>query len=202
MTTVGPVHFDLRATTSANKVKSANDTLGCDFNCRQASLVGIVSAGLTSSWDAFEWSLAVHLAPRGQPAHGPLAVNDSQTAAQNACPNTSSAHARQFDGSPEHSAEPAEVALACEGFPERGTTGKSDLSGLTVGRRRSGTEGWYGGRLSRIDWTFICGVEGSGTCTKEEVGGSTASVLKEASGGGCRAISRQTQETPSTQKPH
>ena len=139
MTTVGPVHFDLRATTSANKDKSANDMLGCDFNCRQASLVGIVSAVSPRSWEAFDWALSVHLAPRGHPAHGPPAAKVSQTAAQNACPNTSSAHARQFDGSPEHSAELAEAA---EGFPESGTTGKSDLSGLTVGRRRSGTGGW------------------------------------------------------------
>jgi hypothetical protein len=52
MTTVGPVHFDLRATTSASRVKSANDTFGCDFNCRQASLVGIVSGeSLLPSWD-------------------------------------------------------------------------------------------------------------------------------------------------------
>ena len=142
MTTVGPVHFDLRATTSANNVKSAKDTLGCDFNCRQASLVGIVSAVSThSSWDAFGWALSGRLVPRGQPAHGPLAAKDSETAEQNACPNTSSAHARQFDGSPEHSAEPAEVAIVWEGFPESGTTGKRDLSGLTAGRRRSGTGG-------------------------------------------------------------
>ena len=201
MTTVGPVHFDLRATTSANRVKSAKDTFGCDFNCRQASLVGIVSAGLPPFWDRFEFECnpsVVCLVPRGQSTHGPPAAKDSPTAAQNACPNTSSAHAKQFDGSPEHSA--GLDSVTCEGFLERGTTGNNDLRGLTSGRRRRGTGGWYGGRLSRIDCALIWGAGGSLTGAKEAVA-SVASVLNEVVGV-LRAISRQTHEVPSVQRPH
>ena len=200
MTTVGPVHFDLRATTSANSVKSAKDTFGCDFNCRQASLVGMVSAGLPPSWDRFECELSgsVCLVPRGKSRHGPPVANDSPTAAQNACPNTSSAHAKQFDGSPEHSAEL--VGVTCEGFLGRGTTGNNDLRGLTSGRRRRGTGGWYGGRLSRIDRALIWGAGGDATGAKEAVT-SIASVLNEVVGV-LRAISRQTHGVPSVQRPH
>ena len=198
MTTVGPVHFDLRATTSANRVKSAKDTFGCDFNCRQASLVGMVSVSLPPSWDRVECGLSVCLMPRGKSRHELSAANDSPTAAQNACPNTSSAHAKQFDGSPEHSAGLAGVT--CEGFLERGTTGNNDLRGLTSGRRRRGTGGWYGGRLSRIDCALIWGAGGNLTGAKEVVA-SVASVLNEVVGV-LRAISRQTHEVPSVQRPH
>ena len=198
MTTVGPVHFDLRATTSANRVKSAKDTFGCDFNCRQASLVGMVSVRVPPSWDRVECELSVCLMPRGKSRHGLLAANDSPTAAQNACPNTSSAHAKQFDGSPEHSAGLAGVT--CEGFLERGMTGNNDLRGLTSGRRRRGTGGWYGGRLSRIDCALIWGAGGNLTEAKEAVA-SVASVLNEVVGV-LRAISRQTHEVPSVQRPH
>ena len=38
----------------------------------------------------------------GQPAHCPELHIESPIAAQNAWPNASSAHAKQFDGSPEH----------------------------------------------------------------------------------------------------
>jgi hypothetical protein len=198
MTTVGPVHFDLRATTSANRVKSAKDTFGCDFNCRQASLVGMVSVSLPPSWDRVECVLSVCLMPRGKSRHGLSAANDSPTAAQNACPNTSSAHAKQFDGSPEHSA--GLDSVTCEGFLERGTTGNNDLRGLTSGRRRRGTGGWYGGRLSRIDCALIWGAGGNLTGAKEAVA-SVASVLNEVVGV-LRAISRQTHEVPSVQRPH
>jgi hypothetical protein len=198
MTTVGPAHFDLRATTSANNVRSAKDTFGCDFNCRQASLVGMVSVGLPPSREVLEFALSPYLVPRGQSAHGPLAAKDSPTAAQNACPNTSSAHARQFDGSPEQST--GLVCVTCEGPPERGTTGNNDLRGLTSGRRRRGTGGWYGGRLSRIECVPIWGAGGNPTDTKEAAD-TVVSVLNGAAGG-WRTISRQTQEVPSVQRPH
>ena len=198
MTTVGPVHFDLRATTSANSVRSAKDTFGCDFNCRHASLVGMVSAGLPPSRNALECALSAYLVPRGQSAHGPPAAKDSPTAAQNACPNTSSAHARQFDGSPE---QPTWlVCVTCDELPERGTTGNNDLRGLTSGRRRRGTGGWYGGRLSRMEGAPIWGVGGNATGTKEAAG-TVVSVLNDGVGE-LRTISRQTQEVPSAQRPH
>jgi hypothetical protein len=199
MTTVGPVHFDLRATTSASSVRSAKDTFGCDFSCRQASLVGIVSVGLPPAWDRFKCNPSVVcLEPRGQSTHGPPAAKDSPTAVQNACPNTSSAHAKQFDGSPEQSAE--FVRVTCEGFPERGTTGNNDLRGRTFGRRRRGTGGWYGGRLSRIDCAAAWVAGGNATGIKEAVV-SVASVLNEVAGV-LRTISRQTQDVSSVQRPH
>ena len=200
MTTVGPAHFDLRATTSANNVRSAKDTFGCDFNCRQASLVGMVSVGLPPSRDVLvlECAMSAYLVPRGQSAHGPPAAKDSPTAAQNACPNTSSAHARQFDGSPEQPA--GLVCVTCEELPGRGTTGNNDLRGLTSGRRRRGTGGWYGGRLSRMECALIWGVGGSEAGTMEAVG-TVVSVLNGVAGE-LRTISRQTQEVPSAQRPH
>lgn len=198
MTTVGPTHFDLRATTSANNVRSAKETFGCDFNCRQASLVGMVSAGLPPSWEAFDCALSPYLVPRGQSVHGPPAAKDSPTAAQNACPKTSSAHARQFDGSPEQPT--GLVCVTCGELPERETTGNNDLRGLTSGRRRRGTGGWYGGRLSKIECASIRGLGGNATGTK----GAAVIVGSVLNGvaGELRTISRQTQEVPSAQRPH
>ena len=51
MITVGPVHFDLRATTSASKERSANVTFGWDLSWRQASFVGIVSGSHSMETD-------------------------------------------------------------------------------------------------------------------------------------------------------
>jgi hypothetical protein len=210
ITTVGPAHFDLRATTSANRVRSAKDTFGCDFNWRQASLVGMVSAGLPPSWEALggeeacvlSLSLSLYLVPlaRGQSAHGPLQARDSPTAAQNACPNTSSAHARQFDGSPEQPTAGPDC-VTCEGLPEEGTMGNNDLRGRTSGRRRRGTGGWYGGRLSRIDCAPIWETGGNSTGTMEAADTVVVSVLNGVAGG-LRTISRQTQEVQSVQRPH
>lgn len=120
ITTVGPVHFDLRATTSASKLRLANEAFGCALILCQASFVGMVSwlrladkeqpstgrrgrqrpgfpqhrrwgvAALSSSW------------LQGQPGHGGCEVTDCRIAVQNAFPNVSSAQAAQLDGSPVH----------------------------------------------------------------------------------------------------
>jgi len=66
-------------------------------------------------------------------------------AEQKAFPNASSAHARQLDGSPEQFGREVGSGSA------KTWTGKIELTLLGVARRRSGTEGLYAGRLSRIE---------------------------------------------------
>ena len=59
ITTVGPVHFDLRATTSASRFRSANDALGWSLIVFQASFVGIVfgSSIVKLAWFVEEYTL-------------------------------------------------------------------------------------------------------------------------------------------------
>jgi len=69
-------------------------------------------------------------------------------AEQKAFPNASSAHARQLEGSPEHIGREDESGSRVSA---RIWTGKIELTLLGVARRRSGTEGLYAGKLSRIE---------------------------------------------------
>ena len=68
-------------------------------------------------------------------------ATDSPIAVQNAFPKTSSAHARQFDGSPEHVAGAEVVGFAVVEAAVDGDTGKSVLRPGFTGRRRKGTGG-------------------------------------------------------------
>lgn len=49
ISTVGPVHLERRATTSARRDRSVNAALGCDLICRQAASQGIVSVVVSGS---------------------------------------------------------------------------------------------------------------------------------------------------------
>lgn len=69
------------------------------------------------------------LSEQGQFPHGVADATDLVIAAQKALPNGSSAHAKQFEGSPEHDGGGA-------------VTGKTELGAAFAGRRRRGTGGW------------------------------------------------------------
>jgi len=153
----GPVHFDLRATTSASNDKSENETLGWDLSSRQALFVGIVSrpddeCGTETEWGSPQYSsrisrvvtsaAGVSSVLQEQSAQGVMLAVASEIAAQNALPNESSAQAIQLAGSPEQ--------LTGAGLG-RVDMGKTVFRFDTADRRRSGTGGWYAGRLSRID---------------------------------------------------
>lgn len=120
ITTRGPVHLDRRATTSASKSKSENETFGWDLSCCQAVFVGMVSLseGMDEDMDicvggfgrsdlgferrtledsGVQRSSGVH----GQSSQDVNAATDLPIAAQNAFPKESSAQARQLLGSPE-----------------------------------------------------------------------------------------------------
>jgi hypothetical protein len=114
--TRGPVHFDRRATTSASRAKSANETLGWDFSWRQASFVGMVcnlssmsvegvvisttpSEPLCGASSLLQHSLS---RPPGQSLQGVELPTMSPIATQNARPKESPEHAEQLSGSPEH----------------------------------------------------------------------------------------------------
>jgi hypothetical protein len=154
--TRGPVHFDLRATTSASNDRSENETLGCDLSCRQALFVGTVLElcwafngdngwGTETEWgwlrsprypsrasrDAAS-TVGASSALQGQSTQGVMLIAASEMAVQNALPNESSAQAIQLAGSPEQLTG-AELG--------RVDTGKTVFKLGTTGRRRSGTAG-------------------------------------------------------------
>lgn len=176
ISTRGPVHLDRRATTSARRSRSAKVTLGCDLICLHALSHGMVSpsCGLGGTGvgeldialpggdtEGGRFSCTALQAPafpqqpfpaaplhtpapsEGQMVQGVVCIaTDLFTAAQKALPNASSAHAGQFEGSPVQ-----------EGGSVGGeNTGNTGTATEFVGpRRRRGTGGWYGGRLSRIE---------------------------------------------------
>jgi len=73
---------------------------------------------------------------QGQSSHVEVAATDSPIAAQNACPNESSAQAMQLAGSPEHVAEDP-IGRDDEGADIGNTGLKFDI----IVRRRRGTGG-------------------------------------------------------------
>ena len=176
ISTRGPVHLDRRATTSARRSRSAKVTLGCDLICLHAASHGIVSPsdgpgsigageldvalpGGDTEGERFSCTLLqAPVFPQQPFPAAPLhtaapserqmvqgeacSATDLFTAAQKAFPNASSAQAGQFDGSPVQEG-------GSEGGVNTGNTGvAADVAGP---RRRRGTGGWYGGRLSRMD---------------------------------------------------
>lgn len=130
-----------------------------------------------------------------------MEATDRPMASQNALPKASSAHARQFDGSPEQEAVFAEFE-----DEEMENTGRTEPTGV---RRRSGTGAWYSGRLSRIDGGefAVDAEERRSSCMAElpccpeficDAGSDTRSCSETC----CIVISLQTQDIDSLQKPH
>lgn len=172
MTTWGPVHFVLRATTSASIERSAKAMFRCDFSWRHASLHGMVSEKSSSDCcTRDDEGAGVNMIVPGEPgavgggetdrpaavmfprlghvAHGDDEHIESPRAVQKALPNGSSAQAMQFDGSPEHTGS-ANIFRAGSGEGRR-IWKIGVMRGLEGPLRRRGTAGWYAGRLSRME---------------------------------------------------
>ena len=98
MTTLGPVHLDLLATTSASSLRSENSTFGWDFSCLHASSQGTIACA--TGW-AFTGGFVAGSSEVSIASTASDAAIESLMASQKALPKSSDAHARQLRGSPE-----------------------------------------------------------------------------------------------------
>ena len=133
---------------------------------------------------------------QGQPSQGGMVATESPMAAQNACPNESSAQAMQLAGSPEHVAEDSDAPECCA--IKMGNTGvKLDAIAL----RRRGTGAWYAGNLSSIE-TPEEGLREPSRCSKWSILKDIWLTIVLLMAVSCNAISLQKQLASKPQNAH